>query len=151
MNKKLLLTLLTFFLIKIGNAQVAIGYYPFPYSQVEVSSNPEKLLFGNLRMQTNTFIGSAFTNLTINFNIKRSDAWNIYSLAGTRMSPFDASAFGTIIDGYFLGAGLRLKPFKGIRNLAFTMDLAAYTNEIFSTGRFNSNFGISWHFNKKSD
>jgi len=151
MKKKILLSLFALLILKLGNTQVAVGVYPYPFSLVEVSTNPENRIFGSLRIQTNSFIGPIYTDWSFHYNFKRGDVLNTYGFTGIRVSPFASVHDGPLLDGFYLGAGLRIKPFKEVKQLAIIAEVAPLVNEEFASARIISNFGISWNFIRKKD
>ncbi|PJB57397.1 MAG: hypothetical protein CO098_11715 [Bacteroidetes bacterium CG_4_9_14_3_um_filter_41_19] len=125
-------------------SQIALSYYPFQ-SVLSVSSNTDKLLWPDLRIETNTF----FSNINLEFNamvnLKRTDWVNYYSGLGININPFYGLEDLPFTNGYVLCAGVRVKPVQKHKNLQVVFELSPYFNKYFDGGMVRTLLGISYN------
>ncbi|MBI1221817.1 MAG: hypothetical protein GC180_04355 [Bacteroidetes bacterium] len=120
-----------------------VGYYPFPYSKVELTSPVEKMFYGGLRLQTNSFASNLNSDLYVAWNFKREERYQYFAGLGLRSNPGNSSQ---IYQGQFLMVGIRLYPIKNLPALGLIMDLSPYFHSDFKSGRMESNLGLFWRF-----
>ena len=125
-------------------SQIALSYYPFQ-SVLSVSSNTDKLLWADLRIETNTF----FSNINLEFNamvnLKRTDWVNYYSGLGINVNPFYGLEDLPFTNGTVLCAGVRIKPVQKHKNLQVVFELSPYFNKYFDGGMVRTLLGISYN------
>ena len=131
-----------------GACQVAIGYFPFNSSFIQLSSDPERLIFGDARLQTNTFKYNTTIELGPYINIKRSEAINLYIGPGISLSPFYNDGTNTV-NFYFLSLGARIKPLPFNRDLAVLFELSPTFNSEPRNDMLRTNLGMSYNFRFK--
>lgn len=146
--KKLILPILFFFLSTPIVAQVSVGYYPIQ-SELSLSTNSERLFWGDLRISTNTFYGNITTEPVLIVNIKRKEMVNIYGGLGMNFNFFNAANNISIINGYSLHIGSRIKPLKKINNLQLIFEISPYMNQKFDGGLLRTRLGVAYQFKKK--
>jgi hypothetical protein len=147
--KLLIKTLLfTFLCLNSLKAQVALSYYPFQ-SIVGLSSNSERLLWVDGRLETNTFFSNVNMELNAMVNIRRGSYYNLYSGVGANVKPFYAAEGLAFDNGYLLHFGLRLKPWRKHPNLQVGFELSPYFNANFDGGVLRSLLGFSYNFSPK--
>lgn len=144
---RILLTLLAFTFYFQSQAQLSVGYYPYPYSKVEITSNPNALVFGGIRIQTNSFASNLNSDLNFCWNFKRKEQINFFAGIGARanLSDFgnqDINAY----KGQYLMLGARFYPFEKLSPLGISFDLSPFADADFKSGRLESNLGIFWRF-----
>lgn len=137
-------------LLVFGNSygQVAVAYFPLNNTFIQLSTNPERLIFGDIRYQTNSFSYNTTVELAPYINIKRWDALNLYAGIGMSYSPF----YNTGSDGfnfYFLTIGARIKPLTFNRNWAILFELSPVFNSTGGNNMLRSSIGISYNFVRK--
>jgi hypothetical protein len=146
---KIILTLVFVTIQTILFSQVAISYFPFQ-SILSISTNTEKLLFIDYKIETNNF----FSNLNMEFspkiNLKRTEWINYYIGMGLSFNPSNLKADLTITNGYFIDFGIRAKPFVKIRNLQIVFEISPYINKEFKSGNLRTRIGLAWNFTNKS-
>ena len=145
MKKILIIFILSFgFFTGKLYSQIAVSYYPFQ-SILSVSSNTDKLLWADLRIETNTF----FSNINLEFdamvNIKRTDWINYYTGLGINVNPFYDLESLPFTNGYVLNVGVRIKPIQRHKNLQVIFELGPYFNKNFDGGIFRTLLGISYN------
>jgi len=132
-------------------AQVAVSYYPFN-SFLGVSTNPNKTIWGDLRLETNTFISNTNMELSPKINVKNTDIVKAYIGPGVNFNIiYGLFNNGQYLNGYFLTGGVLVTPFRKVRNLGFIFELSPYVNYTLNGGYFRTNLGLSWHFNKRAN
>lgn len=134
-------------------AQASVGYYPWN-SLFTVSTNPNKILWLDTRVQTNSlFSGLSFDFLPM-FNIKRGEVVRYYIGGGVRINPLvrisDPRADLITVDGYSINFGARISPFPQNRNIQLAIELNPYIKDDLESGVLKSNFGLIYFFGKRS-
>ena len=147
MNKALLTTLLIITLTKLSAQPLSIGYFPFN-NTLSITSNPEKLIMIDGRIETNTFFGNINPEIFGIINIKRTDLYNLYSGLSCKTLLIDGFNDGNFIGGYAVSVGTRFKPFEKFNNLHFLFELSPYFNKEFNSGILRAYMGISYKFKK---
>lgn len=132
-----------------ANAQ-SVGYYPWN-GLVSVSTNPNKSVWCDFRLQTNTLFGSLSTEILPMVNVKRTEYFQLYIGGGVRFNFIGVLANQTnnVVEGYSLNIGTRIAPFKAVPNVSVAFELAPYVVRKFDSGILKSNFGIVYTFRKK--
>lgn len=145
--KKFLVALVFSALSVPAVAQVSLGYFPWAYSQVQLTSNPSNLIFGDLRVETNSFIANLNIEAAVFTNLQRKEEYNLYLGPGVVTYPVysDDEQFLT---GYFLSLGVRWMPFEKLRQLGILFEISPYVNDSIEAARLRSNLGVAYHFGK---
>jgi len=146
--KKIILTFVFVTIQIILFSQVAISYFPFQ-SILTISTNTEKILFIDYKIETNNFISNLNMEFSPKFNLTRKVAINYYIGAGLSFNPANLNADLPITNGYFMDFGLRAKPFIKIRNLQIVFEISPYINKEFKSGNLRTRIGLSWNFTIK--
>ena len=129
-------------------AQISVGYYPFQ-SELSITTNSEKLIWGDCRIITNTFYGNITTEPVLMVNVKRAELANFYGGIGMNLNFFNAIDDISIINGYNLHFGIRAKPIKSFNQLHLIFEISPYVNRNFDGGILRSRIGIAYQFRKK--
>lgn len=138
------------FLGSISKGQLSINYYPFQ-SIASLSSDSEKKLWIDLRVESNTFISNLNFELDAMYNFKRDNYYNAYAGLGYNFNPFyglDDLAFS---NGYLLHMGIRLKPWQKHKALQIGMEISPYFNANFDGAVLRSLLGITYNFKLKEN
>lgn len=146
--KKLILLCSILLISKIVSAQLSIGYYPFQ-SELSFSTNTENTIWGDLRVASNTFFGNIITEPIIMLNIKNTEIVNCYGGIGMNLNFFNAFDNISIINGYNLHFGTRVKPIKQFNSLHIIFEISPYVNRNFDGGLLRTRLGIAYQFKKK--
>ena len=146
--RKLILPILFFLLSTPIVAQVSVGYYPIQ-SEISFSTNSERLFWGDLRIATNTFFGNITTEPVFITNVKRTEMVNYYTGIGMNFNFFNAANNISIINGYSLHIGSRIKPLKKLNNLQLIFEISPYMNQKFDGGILRTRLGVAYQFKKK--
>lgn len=147
--KRVLLILLFSFTQKLLIAQVAIGYFPFQ-SLLSVSTNTDKRLFADLKIETNSFFSNINMELSPKINVKRQEKVNYYAGLGISINPANPFADLSVINGYFTDFGMRATPFEKFKNLQIVFEISPYVNREFNGGNLRSRIGVAWNFTRKT-
>jgi hypothetical protein len=142
-------------LIKLSGSQIAllkaqsIGYYPWN-GLFTVSTKPSKLVWMDVRLQTNTLFGSLSTEMLPLFNIKQKNNAQFYVGGGVRFNFIGVLANQTknVVEGYSLNFGTRLAPFKALPQVKVAFELAPFVERKLDSGILKSNFGLIYVFGK---
>ena len=127
--------------------QASVAYYPFN-SVVSVSTNADRALWLDARIQMNTPFGSLSTTLCPLVNVVRRENVNFYTGLGIRFNALNGLDNRDILEGYSLHFGVRTKvPF--IPNLRAAFEIAPYSRKDFKYGVMQSYLGLVYQFRKK--
>lgn len=146
MKKFLFLLLLLPSLAAFGQASVA--YYPFN-SFLSVSTNPNRAVWLDARVQTNTLFGSLATTLAPMINVRRTTTANYYVGASVRFNALNSLADADVLEGYGLHVGVRVVPLTILPNVRVAFELSPFARANFKSGIFYSYLGVAYQFNKK--
>ena len=149
--KKILLVAILISAFANAKAQVAIGYFPFNYSTVQLTSNPQHLVFGDFRVETNSLISNLNLALAINVNLIRRDKYNFYVGPGITSRPVYNGDESSIIQGYYFTAGVRWMPFEKLKALGVILEISPYVDHTFESGKLQSFLGVSYDFGRKQN
>lgn len=147
--KKLLFFALCPFLLASGCLAQGVTYYPWD-NVLAVSSNPQRLVWGEARFQMNSLFAALDTELAPMINFRRSPQSQFYAGGG--------AAFGFVsrfvdnsplLKGYFLSIGTRVHPLVQVPQVGVAFELSPYTAEDFKSGRFRAWLGVSWQFGRR--
>jgi hypothetical protein len=147
--KRILVILICLLTYKHLFAQVAISYFPFQ-SILSVSTNTDKRLFGDFKMETNNFISNFNMEFSPKFNFKRLEKVNYYSGIGISINPINSFANLPITNGYFIEFGMRAKPFEKLNSLQVVFEISPYVNREINGGNLRTRIGIAWNFTRKT-
>ena len=139
--------LLPFFLLApvLAFSRASVAYYPFS-SLFAVSTNPNRLVWVDGRLQTNTIFGLLSTTFCPMVNVSRTERTNYYVGAGVKITAINALNNDRILDGYSLHAGVRTAPAPSLPNLRVAFELSPYAGYNFKSGNFYSYLGVVWQF-----
>lgn len=147
--KRILIILVCLIIQKQLFAQVAISYFPFQ-SILSVSTNTDKRLFADFKIETNNFISNFNMEFSPKFNFKYLEKLNYYTGIGISINPLNSFANLSVTNGYFIDFGMRAKPFEKFKNLQVVFEISPYVNKEFNGGNLRTRMGIAWNFAKKS-
>ncbi len=149
MKRILTILLLTSILsVKQSTAQIGIAYYPFQ-SEIALNTNIEHMIWGDLRIATNTFWGNITKEPILMTNIKRTSTANYYAGLGANFNFFNGFSDNNVVNGYTLHAGARIKPLRSYRNIQCIFELSPYVNPAFDGGLFRTRLGLAYQFTRR--
>ncbi|MBC7892830.1 MAG: hypothetical protein H7Y12_11490 [Sphingobacteriaceae bacterium] len=132
-----------------GQAQ-GVTYYPWS-SVLAVSSNPQRLFWGEARFQTNSLFSSLDTELAPMVNFRRSPQSQFYAGAGANFAIVANLADGSrLVRGYFLSVGTRVHPLDQVPQVGVAFEISPYTAQDFKSGRFRTWLGVTWQFGRRN-
>jgi len=128
--------------------QASVAYYPFN-SVVSVSTNADRALWLDARIQTNTVFGSLSTTICPLINVVRRENVNYYTGLGIRFNALNGLDNRDVLEGYSLHVGIRVKvPF--VSNLRAAFEIAPYARKDFKVGIMQSYLGLVYQFKKRA-
>jgi hypothetical protein len=148
--KRILILLFCLFTHKLVHSQVTIGYFPFQ-SFLSVSTNTDRTLFADFKMESNNFISNFNMEFSPKFNFKTLEKVNYYTGLGISINPANSFADLPITNGYFIDFGLRAKPFEKLNNLQVVFEISPYVNREINGGNLRTRLGMAWKFRSKSE
>lgn len=128
-----------------SSAQLNLSYYP-TQSIVALGSNPDRLLWADLRFETNTFFSNLNTEFDAMINLKRGERFNVYSGLGINVNPFYGMEDLPFTNGFLLHTGLRFKPLPKHQKLHIMFELSPYVNQYFDGGIVRTMLGVGYCF-----
>ncbi|NVK75091.1 MAG: hypothetical protein HWE24_16600 [Oceanospirillaceae bacterium] len=143
--KIILLLALSLSISKSTLSQVAVAYYPFQ-SEISVSTDTEKVVWGDLRIQANTFFANMNFEPSVMVNLSRQAYVNYYLGAGVNLNFFNPASDLPLINGYALDIGARIKPFTSHPGIQIIFEIAPYANYSFDSGLLNARLGVGYQF-----
>ncbi|TAE24773.1 MAG: hypothetical protein EAZ91_20090 [Cytophagales bacterium] len=130
--------------------QASVAYYPFGNNSFfSVSTNPNKAVWVDARVQTNTLFGSLATTVAPMINVKRTTTANYYVGVSARFNALNSLANADVLEGYGLHAGVRVVPLTMIPNLRVAFEISPFARANFKSGIFYSYLGFAYQFNKR--
>jgi hypothetical protein len=148
--KRILVLIFFLFIHKIVLSQVTIGYFPFQ-SFLSVSTNTDRTLFADFKMETNNFISNFNMEFSPKFNFRSSEKINCYTGLGISINPANTFADLPITNGYFVDVGVRIKPFESFNNVYLLLEISPYVNREINGGNLRTRMGLAWKFRRKSE
>jgi hypothetical protein len=146
--KKIIIALLYLLVTTNAKADFSIGYLPVTRHMLQATTNPEKMLFGDIRLQTNSFISNSNIEIAPFINLRRKGLANIYLGLGISMNPFNSYSASSPVNGYFTTVGARIKPLNN-KQFAVLFEISPYVNQAFRSGMIRTNLGLSYCFKRK--
>lgn len=131
-----------------GLSQVAVSYFPFQ-SILSLSSNTEKRVWADYKLETNSFSSNLNMEFSPKINLKRTEWVNYYLGAGISINPANNEAGSSLLNGSFIDIGARIKPWAKARNFQIVFEISPYANRLFSNGNIRTRLGAAWNFTKK--
>lgn len=132
--------------------QASVGYYPFnSFGLFTVSTNPDKLVWLDGRLQTNSLFEQLSTTFCPMVNVKRTERVNYYVGPGIQINALNSVNGDKILEGYSLHVGVRAAPVASLPNLRIAFELSPSARSNFKSGVFYSYLGLVWHFRKRAD
>jgi hypothetical protein len=128
--------------------QVAVSYFLYP-SWLSISTNVEKIVWGEYKLETNTFATNMNMELSPKINFKRGEVVNYYAGIGLSFNPSYIVADLWPINGYFIDIGARIKPFEKNRHVQIVFELSPYLNTDLHGGSLRTRLGLSYNFTRK--
>ncbi len=130
------------------NGQIAFTYHPIQ-SIFSISSNTEKLIFCEYKIETNTFASNMNMELSTKINVKKTDWVNYYVGPGISFNPAYSFVNLSIFNGYLLDVGARIKPIQKYKNIQLVFELSPYINREFNGGNLRTRLGVAYNFASK--
>jgi hypothetical protein len=148
--KKIVLSLLLACSVLIVRSQIAVSYFPFQ-SLLALSSNTERLLWADFKLETNAFGSNINMELAPMWNVKRSDLVNYYLGPGINLFPAYANSDLSVLSGYFITMGTRIKPFEKYKGVQLVFELSPYVNSLLTNGGIRTRLGLAYNFTRKKN
>jgi hypothetical protein len=126
----------------------SVSYYPFN-NVLAVSTNPDKAVWIETRLQMNSRTTSLTSELAPMITLSKREKASYYMGAGINvylLKLFDKNA--NIINGYFLSTGVRAYPFEKAPKVGINFELSPYAYRDFDLGDFRAFLGLSYRFGK---
>lgn len=129
--------------------QASVAYYPFN-NVFSVSSNPNRALWLDGRMETNTLFGSLVTTAAPMINVARRERVTYYTGVGVRFGLLNGLNNEDMLEGYSFHVGVRAVPVASVPNVRVAFELSPYARADFKSGIFYSYLGLVYEFRKRA-
>ncbi len=130
--------------------QASVAYYPFR-SVLSVSSNANRVLWIDARLQTNTLTSALSTTVAPMINFIRKPTVNYYAGLGVQFNALNNLNDAAIIEGYSLHVGVRVAPFPAVPNVRVAFEISPSARPNFKSGVLYSYLGIAYQFKKRAE
>lgn len=144
-NKSKTILIILVMISLTAKSQLAISYSPFQ-SLLGISTNTDKLLWLDYKIETNTFASNLNMEFSPKINFIRKTQVNYYVGAGISFNPINSGSDLTVTNGYFFDFGTRIKPFLNYKSIQILFELSPYINNQFSGGNIRTRLGVSYNF-----
>lgn len=141
------LLLITLFIFSIPCLSQSIVYYPFN-SLLGFSSNTQKRIWLDAKLQTNSYFSSLSTDIAPQINVNRNSKARIFVGGGIKLNYLNVIENKNILDGFFANAGVRASPFERNKRIQIAFEISPFVNKNLDIGIFRSHLGIGYCFNK---
>lgn len=138
---------LALLLAGISASAQSVVYYPFN-SVVGVSTNPNNLFWMDFRVFTNSYFTSVTTEISPQFNIASTERADYYVGGGVKLNVYNAFHNYNPVEGYFLNAGVKVRPFDKFKRLHIAFEISPYAVREMDAGLFRTMLGIGYNFNQ---
>lgn len=135
-------------LIFSGRASAqSVVYYPFN-SVLGISSNPNNLFWADFRIFTNSYFTSVTGEISPQFTVYSSPRADYYTGAGLKVNFYNIFHNYNPVEGYFLNAGVKVRPFDKFKKLHIAFEISPYAVRQMDAGLFRTMLGIGYNFNQ---
>ncbi len=122
-----------------------LTYYPWN-SLLELSTNPRKVLWAQLRVQGNSVFTSMNTEFGPMLSFAKRDKVVYYFGPGVQFNVLNSQQDKDLLNGYFLNIGSRVNPFEKYNKVGVAFEISPYANKDFDIGTWRYLLGISYSF-----
>lgn len=142
---KRLLLLVSFAIISKTAQSQTFTYYPWN-SLFEISTNPQKTLWLQFRIQGNSVFSSMNTEVAPMITFLKNEKAVFYFGPGAQFNLLNKLNEKETLNGYFLNVGTRIYPFEKTPEVGIAFELSPYANKDFDIGTWRYLFGVSYSF-----
>jgi len=147
-NRPFRALVLGFALLLSGSASAqSIVYYPFN-SVLGISSNPNNLFWADLRIFTNSYFTSVTGEISPQFTVYSTERSDYYAGAGVKLNFYNMFNNYNPVEGYFINAGVKVRPFDKFKRLHIAFEISPYAVRQMDAGLFRTMLGIGYNFNQ---
>lgn len=149
MNKIFLSVVVCFSFFTISSKAQSISCYPFN-SVIGISSNPNRNLWLDVKLQTNSYFSSLSTEPALHINLNKNKLGKYYLGLGPKVNFLALAVDPTadVLEGYFFNAGVRSAPITKYPGIQFVFELSPFASSNFESGQFRSRLGLAYNFSK---
>ncbi len=145
MNARFFLAALCCLSLSTAFGQASVAYYPWN-SILAVSSNPNRPLWIDGRVQTGTPLGSFNTAVIPMISFIRKPNYIVYSGLGVNLNPLTSINGERFVKGYSAHVGVRLVPTQFLPKFRIALEVSPYTQSNFKFGNLYSYLGLVYQF-----
>jgi hypothetical protein len=134
--------------ISIKSTAQNISYFPFN-SVVGIGTNPNKNVWGEMRLFTNSYFTSVTADLSPQFTVANTPRANYYVGGGVKFNVYNVFNNYNPVEGYFMNAGVRARPFDKYKRVQVIFEISPYAVREMDAGLFRTMLGIGYNFSRK--
>lgn len=147
-NKSKIILIILVMISLTAKSQIAVSYSPFQ-SLLGISTNTDKLIWLDYKIETNTFASNLNMEFSPKINFIRKGYVNYYCGPGISFNPVYSGSDLPVTNGYFFDFGARIKPLLKYKSVQILFELSPYINNQFTGGNIRTRLGISYNFIRK--
>ncbi len=125
----------------------SVVYYPFN-SVLGVSTNPNNLFWADFRIFTNSYFTSVTGEISPQFTVYSTPRAEYYTGAGVKVNFYNMFNNYNPVEGYFMNAGVKVRPFDKFKKLHIAFEISPYAVRQMDAGLFRTMLGIGYNFNQ---
>ena len=128
--------------------QVEVGFYPIQ-SHVSISTNSQRLIWADLRVQANTILGNVHQEPHLMLNVKRTSFASFYVGLGVNANLFNYFSDMSPLNGYTVDLGARIRPIANFQRFMVLFEVGPYINRNFDGGTLRAAIGLAYAFQRR--
>lgn len=140
--------ILGFILLFSGTVSAqSVVYYPFN-SVLGISSNPNNFFWADFRLFTNSYFTSVTGEISPQFTVYSTQRAEYYTGAGVKLNFYNMFNNYNPVEGYFMNAGVKVRPFDKFKKLHIAFEISPYAVRQMDAGLFRTMLGVGYNFNQ---
>lgn len=140
--------ILVLFISSVESFSQSVVYYPYN-SLFGISSNPEKTVWVDLKLQTNSYFSSLSTEITPEFTFKKTNRALYYAGGGFKLNYLNAIENNNILEGFMLNTGVRILPVDKFKRFHVAFEVSPYVTRKMDIGLMRTFLGLGYNFSGK--
>lgn len=128
-----------------AQAQMSVSYFPF-VSVLQAGTNTERTIWADWKLVVNTNVSNMDMEISPKWNFHRGSIAHSYVGIGPSINLSYIGSTNSVLNGYLLDFGSRIKPFSKIPEAQIVFEVSPYVNRHFDGGKLRARLGVSWNF-----
>lgn len=123
----------------------SVVYYPFN-NVLGISTNPNNVFWADFRLFTNSYFTSVSGEISPQFTVYSTQKADYYTGGGVKFNFYNLFNSYNPVEGYFLNAGVKVRPFEKYKKLHIAFEISPYAVKEMDAGLFRTMLGIGYNF-----